>query len=269
MASLSNSTIHDWLQYNGTDLALPSCQYVNYTGHLDYSKSGIAWIDSPPDISNASCSQVCNDSTSLFEPGTNNLVNCGLWSTYLSAYTEFDSDHALTLNHNPPPVSLYNQFKKVGLDLGLIEYALSYADTISSCLQLFYYNAKFFTHADDGTTTTACTREVLFPLGSNRNTSTPTTKALQECIQSICSPITLNPDLAGIGVSSMTILEQRNTEAVIGHVVVYDPIRHLHLSSHRSDNPGMVLHSEEKEAAYECSFSCRLGRLPQGPMFLL
>ena len=209
MALLSNSSIADWLQFNGTHLGQLTCQYVNYTGHLDYIEGagGGAVIDSQPEIINANCSQVCNDSASLFAPHTNNLATCGLWSTVISAYTAFDSDNTLVLNGNKGSSDLLDDFREIGLTPNLVEYATSYADIISTCFQLLYYNAKFFTYADDGTTIGACTREQLFPLGSNMNTSIPITSALETCLNAICSPITLNPDLAGIGVSLIIVLQ--------------------------------------------------------------
>ena len=205
MALLSNSSVADWLQFNGTISDLTPCQHVNYTGHLEYIDGGGTVINSLPDISIASCAQVCNDSGSLFAPHTNNLVTCGLWSTLLSSYTFFGPNNTLLPNDNSNSTSLLSPFKDIGLSLGVLDYATAYADTISTCLQLLYYNAKFFTYSDDGTTSTACTREVLFPLGSNTNTSTPITSALQTCLEAICSPITLNPDLAGIGVRFFTV----------------------------------------------------------------
>ena len=211
MALLSNSSISDWLQFNGTNLELPPCQYVNYTGHLAHLDTGGAVIDTLPDITDASCAQVCNDSASLFAPHTNNLATCGLWSTVLSAYTVFGPDNSLLPNYNDNSTDLFDRFEKVGLDQSVLQYATSYADTISTCFQLLYYNAKFFTYSDDGDTVAACTREQLFPLGSNTNTSTIVTSALGSCLESICSPITLNPDLAGIGVS----LYPRNTVSVL------------------------------------------------------
>ena len=213
MASLANSSISTWLQFNQTSFSLPSCQYVNYTGHLKYIETGGAIIDTVPDITNVSCNQVCNDSASLFSPHTDNLVTCGLWSTLLSAYTVFGPDNSLVLNEKDQSLDLLGRFEPVGLGLDVLEYATSYADIISSCFQLLFYNAKFFTYSDDGTTVSACTREVLFPLGSNTNSTVPVQSALQECLEAICSPITLNPDLAGIGVSPSSHIAQANSQA--------------------------------------------------------
>ena len=185
---------------NETSIDPSPCQYVNYTGHLAYPDGGAAVIDTLPDITNACCTQVCDDSASLFAPHTDNLVTCGVWSTLLSAYTAFGPNNTLVPNDDKESIDLFNRFGDVGLGIGVIEYATAYADIISTCFQLLYYNARFFTYSDDGSTIGACTREVLFPLGSNMNSSTPIISALQTCLAAICSPITLNPDLAGIGV---------------------------------------------------------------------
>ena len=207
MALLSNSSVSGWLQFNGTDLGLTPCQYVNYTGHLDYLDGGGAAINSLPDITPMSCAQVCNDSASIFSPHTNNLATCGLWSSLLSAYTAFGPNNSLSPNGNRDSTDLFDRFNEVGLGADVIEYATSFADIISTCFQLLYYNAKFLTYSDDGTTVAACTREVLFPLGSNTNTTSPSTEALETCLEAICSPITLNPDLAGIGVIASFLIQ--------------------------------------------------------------
>ena len=234
MAFLSNSSLYDWLHFDGADVNLLSCQYVNYTGHLHYFDDGGAVIDSLPVIRNESCSQVCKDSASIFAPHTNNLVTCGLWSTFLSAYTVFGPDDTLLPNQDVKSLALFEQFEEVGLDQQSLKYATAYADTISTCFQLLYYNAKFFTYADDGTTIAACTREVLFPLGSNTNTSAPVTAALQTCLEAICSPITLNPDLAGVGVSfpsRSSFKSALNSMASIGNRIILIAIRYLHNST--------------------------------------
>lgn len=142
MALISNSSIRDWLQFNGAHVVIPDCQFVNYTGHLEYNSEGGDIIDSPPVITNVSCAHICHDSASIFSPKTSNLVTCGLWSTILTAYTTFGPGNALLPNQNDESAVLFNRFEEVGLNLGSIEYASAYADTISSCLQLLYYNAK-------------------------------------------------------------------------------------------------------------------------------
>lgn len=162
MALFSKSSIAEWLHFNGTDLVVPSCQYVNYTGHLEYDEEGAAFVTTPPVVTNASCAQVCSDSASLFASQSSNLVACGLWSTVLSAYTFLSPENALSLNQNNNSMDLFDQFDEVGLDTNVLEYAYAYAHTISSCLQLLYYNAKFFTFSDDGTTAAACTRIYCF-----------------------------------------------------------------------------------------------------------
>lgn len=145
MALLWNSSIYEWLQFDGVDLVVPSCQYVNYTGRLEYFEDGGSVISSLPVMSNASCAQVCNDSASVFASQTNNLVACRLWSTLLSAYTVYDDEDSLLLNQYNGSIGLFDQFRDVGLGPGVLEYASAYVNTISACFQLLYYNAKFFT----------------------------------------------------------------------------------------------------------------------------
>lgn len=222
MANLSNSSISGWVGFDTSGLpTIYPCQHVNDT-------SGIAVL------TNASCAQVCNDSVSLFwpptdNPPTNNLVTCGLWTTLMGQYTYLGPNNELQYDTTINTEGLLSPFQGTGLNESDVQYLPSYTDTISDCFERIYVNAKKFTFSDDGRAASACTRDELFPLAPSTSPSDPsgdsptygladaafkpTIDALKDCLDATCSPLTLNPDLAGIGVSLIgAAIRQGNAE---------------------------------------------------------
>lgn len=179
----SNSTIADWLHFDWKTVpALTNCQLDNM---------------------NVSCTGVCNNSTALFAGPTNNLVNCGIWTSLVMGYTESEFNQTLGPTENASIYdSLFSPFQSLDLNASNFQNTSLYADTISHCFEFLYINVKRFSFADDGKTPAACTRPDLFPV-TYGNTS------LKDCVGEICSPLTLNPDLAGIGVSPQQAWDRR------------------------------------------------------------
>ena len=177
MALVSNSSIQPWLDFSSNQVPkLRPCTTANLTI--------------------VSCAQVCNDSAVLFQDQPSNLVTCGVWTTIVGASGANES-------HNPfdsDLLQLMPIFENFGLVPSIYQYTTSYADTISDCLEFFYRNIKEWSFSDNGDTAAACTRNDLFPILTQGPIGS-TTQALEDCLKSICSPVTLNPDLAGIGVS--------------------------------------------------------------------
>lgn len=167
IALLSNSSISEWLTLNlsSPPTLVQPCLKLHITELL------------LPNLTEANCSQVCNDSTSLLYFPSNDLVTCGIF-TVLSSAGFFNSRN-----------DAYSEpFSKVGLNVNTTD-TLIYTDIISTCLTNIYVAAKWDSFADDGTIPFACSRDVLFSEG-----------ALGQCIEAICAPRTLNADVAGIGV---------------------------------------------------------------------
>ena len=189
MASHSNSSLVKWLKFDGT------------AGNLPTIPSCIALDTRNGSFADVSCAKVCNDSASLFWDQPVNLVNCGLWTSLASASSVLDVNNALVQNDNSTSKELLQHFESVNLTQETFQYATSYASVISNCMEVIYLNVKEFSFSDNGQVPSACTREQLFPFGSNDNSTKYSTDALGDCIDLICSPLTLNPDLAGIGVS--------------------------------------------------------------------
>lgn len=211
MALLSNSSLQDWIFFDetfGTNVSFPPCQHVNWTvPNADEPTHNL----SLPIITNASCTQVCNDSISLFGQ-QDNLATCGLWSTLVYAYNFDGSGADATRYIERAPVDLLSAFADVGLDAEDPTYfqsVVNYADIISPCFLYLYQNVKAWKVADDGLVPSACTKNRLFPYlpGSNITYDSAdinfnySVNALYDCLIDICSPVPLNPELAGIGVS--------------------------------------------------------------------
>ena len=171
MASVNGSSIQPWLTFNGTLHHIQPCNIVY----------------GPQDSSQTDCSNVCNHSISLFEPNNSDtLVTCGLWTTLVSSMTSTSDELG---NHLLPPddtqsLSLLKAFNAVGLDLDMIPYTQSYADTISDCLVEIYSDVKEFSYADDGTMPANCSENDIFPFGTNANSSgwNDTVKSLNTCM---------------------------------------------------------------------------------------
>ena len=175
--ALSNSLIQPWLDFSSSQVPkLLPCTNENLTI--------------------VSCAQVCNDSELLFQDQSSNLVTCGIWTTIVGANGANESDNPF----DPDLLQLMPTFANFGLVPSLYQYTTSYADTISDCLEFIYRNVKEWSFSDNGDTAAACTRNDLFPFLTPGPVNS-TTQALEDCLKSICSPVTLNPDLAGIGVS--------------------------------------------------------------------
>ena len=177
MATFPNSSIQPWLNFSTFRVpTLRPCTTMNST--------------------TVSCAQVCNDSALLFQDQPSNLVTCGIWTTLVGASGANESYDPL----DPDLLPLMQSFANLGLVPSIYQYTASYADTISDCLEFIYRNTKEWSFSDNGDTAAACTRNDLFPF-STTGPIHSTTQALEDCLKSICSPLTLNPDLAGIGVS--------------------------------------------------------------------
>ena len=221
MDLLPNSSLHNWIFFEQTirnNISFPPCQYVNWTiPNADEPTHNL----SLPIITNASCTQVCNDSRSLFGR-QDNLATCGLWSTLVYAYNFNESGADPNRYVESAPVDLLSSFANVGLDAHDPEYFQStviYADVISACFVLLDQDVKAWKSADDKSVSSACTKNGLFPYppGSNKSIMSNSSAdgyivasagALDSCLADICSPVALNPELAGIGVSLSNLVTQ-------------------------------------------------------------
>lgn len=223
MALASNSSIREWLEFNGTvPLTLQPCHQYIYPDNYKINESFIP----VPTIAN--CTQVCNDSTSLFTSPSNNLVVCGLWTQVIAYATYIGPGNSILLPNNySNPFEVYaledgtfeaidpTPFQAIGLNVNNTD-TPSYADIVSGCFMDIYSTVNVNASSGADTVPTACTKNSLFPLLTNESwtglqfssmledqgKSVPYT--VRDCIDAICSPRTVNADVAGIGVCEST-----------------------------------------------------------------
>ena len=178
MASLTDSSIQSWLTFDGTHLPpIQPCRFVNHSSAAVYS----------PNYSITDCSNVCNDSISLFEPNNSDtLVTCGLWTTLVSSMSSTPDElgNLLLPPNDTHSLSLLKKFNAVGLHQDMVQYTQSYADTISDCLVEIYSDVKEFSYADDGTMPANCSENDIFPFGTNLSSAgwNDTIQSLNTCM---------------------------------------------------------------------------------------
>ena len=183
MANLSNSSISALLDYDGTlPPIIEPCSLPDANGNQ---------ID-------VNCTQICNDSVAIFD--TDNLLICGLW-VMVSSNNPYTSPNGSQLNASDPlsVSSAFAPFQNVGFDTSSLEATATYGELISAILLRIYVAVRRSTTSDDGTIPWSCTTVSLFDLGGQEGVSS----GFSGCLDAICSPRTLNPDLAGIGVSPL------------------------------------------------------------------
>lgn len=262
MATLNHSSLQAWLNFDAVNLPpIPSCQYANFT---DPSRNATEPLDIPV-LTNASCAQVCNDTASLFALQSDNLVTCGLFTSIVSAFTYLGPNNTLVPNNDSHLDHLTSPAPWKELISNEAQYAPLYADVIGDCLEVVYYNIKEYSFSDDGHVAAACTRDQLFPFGSNSNDTHTTTSALGDCLNEICSPLTLNPDLAGVGVS-LDRMPRRPciaTQTAAGLLIFHHTVEHCYPCSYRFARSGAFVETLSESVSQNTfrKFSRSLGRL--------
>lgn len=199
MANYTNSTLTDWLSDR------PSPQLYPCYQHVSGPSFGVEVV---------SCVQVCNDIALLFDPlfQSKNLVNCGRWSALVISASPLEQgpNHTIIINDKSIQDEII-AYEAVGLNASDYHLAPESADIISTWLAYMYTSVVSFSFLDDHKVKLECTRAKMFPgMFSTTGYSTGSFEdgraALATCLDSLCSPITLNPELAGIGVSVLCLL---------------------------------------------------------------
>lgn len=190
MTGISNSSIQAWLDFRGDELpaAIAPCQDVlNYQGPISF----------------VNCTRICNNTLSLLDHTLpKNLLTCGLWSSL----TMLDYYNAL-MNSEPSDQvqALLQSFGQVGLDASNATYAYAARNAVSTCMGTLDEVTRVRSYQGDASFRGACSEQMLFP-SLSLELSTNLSMPLQACVDAICSPRTLNPDLGGIGVSDPCLL---------------------------------------------------------------
>jgi len=197
----SDCSIQPWLNFNYNQLqAVLPCHIVTFqeASPLD-AKS----------MTRASCEDTCTDSTQIFQSETDNLLTCGLWSTIASHYYAAPTARNDLSQADDSGIALYNErlgpFDDVGLDSDSLRILSNVAEAIASCFASLYLFSRYPSVADDGNVAVECTQDILFspPVDSFGWE----VSAIAGCLGKICSPRTLNPDIAGVGVFSSLVMQ--------------------------------------------------------------
>lgn len=173
----SNSSIHEWLNYPNETIDIRPCNLNN---------------------AEVACAHVCNNVTYMLYAQSTNLVTCGLWTNLAIAGSDYDNNVILHPVDSSLIQDLSSVFEEVNLNTTDLQNARNYADTITNSFLTIYQLVKASSFADNGNVPVACSKECLFPFTSALVGGGGS--SLWDCVQTICSPLTLDPDLAGIGV---------------------------------------------------------------------
>ena len=163
MANYQNSSISEWLYYNGTIIGSPKSCQVN-------GKS-----DTGP-LVDVACSAVCNSSRDIMTYTPQNIVTCGQWAWLVLAWNSTSLYNGPAIPAAGPSTfpELLHPFESVGLDAvnsgsllrhtAVIE-ALAYGAIISGYLYSQYNDARLGTSNVDlggDNFPTVCTSSILF-----------------------------------------------------------------------------------------------------------
>ena len=189
MTGVGGSSLQPWLDFNGDNLPeiIPACQVEKM------NQSGITTTD---------CTATCNATVALLDPSMpNNLLTCGLFAslTLLNQYTltrnplgTYNDSHAFY-------VPLLARFNDVGLNSTDQDYGFVARNAVSAAMTWLQQITKIQTYRGNLLLEGACSEQALFPYAlPSFNPDLP--RHLRDCVDAICAPRTLDPDLGGIGV---------------------------------------------------------------------
>ena len=139
------------------------------------------------------CTDVCSNASALFDPqAVHNLVTCGSWAEM----------QALNLSYTLYSARDFSPFWPVGLNENDTDWGSLLRGDITECFQNFYTSRLYITSAS-GALNDACNMQG-FGIGTPAGTPD-----VGLCIESLCAPLTLNPDLGGIGVSALGNIDHK------------------------------------------------------------
>ncbi|KAI4232424.1 MAG: hypothetical protein LQ352_008333 [Teloschistes flavicans] len=182
MTGITNSSIQPWLDFDGRNLpaSIPSCRYID------------EGADAYRNLSTTDCGRVCGSTQILYSTSNpNNLFTCGLWITstlnyYDAGKTQFWED-------------LLVRFEGLGLNSSNVTQAYAARNAISTTMYSLEQASVLNTYQSGSSSHGSCSEQALFPdLFSVHEPNLP--KYLHKCVNTICAPPSLNPDIGGIGV---------------------------------------------------------------------
>ena len=259
----AQSSIQPWLDFDGTNLPhVGGCQLVVAANDTDPAAT----------LKNASCIEVCSSTTSLqslfpirahgaVDP---NLANCGIWATMAAAYYK-------------TPLQLLSEADSVNW-AGFADSTLNFSVSqetrmpmlqITEILQSLYMTFHGLWLSDDSAIPLACITRLLFmtPLEDPTEAIQVSLRNLRACLEQMCSPPTLDPDLAGIGVRCVRNIINKLSLNFTGTFIFRNSVRDCYHGIRGSAGPPAPVFRGEVEGTYRHAHdsSCRL---PQESVFL-
>lgn len=184
--SILNSSIQPWLDYDGgliTDVS-PCSQWTDVPN-----------ATSPRIITTDNCAAVCNETGLLSDSAmSDNLLTCGMFAAL-----------ATTRQYTANATASLANFRHLGLDPDNMTSTNIVMDTIGYTLSTLYIQlSSWGISYDESSIPEACSGHNIFIRPNNLyqeiHHATLSTGELQSCVDSICSPRRLDPDLGGVGV---------------------------------------------------------------------
>ena len=187
----------------------PLLQWIDYASALFAAQNGYGFNQStvPTGMGCSTggpltnCSNVCSNTTQLFDPAfPENIVTCASWaSTCTFLNEEKVNSESISTNWT----FLHPPFEEVGLNLSnnssdmMVE---GLTGDVTACLADLYQRSHYSAETPD--IPSACSKSNLFSYhGTTLDLGESGTRP---CIEELCTPSQLDPDIGGIGVSPHT-----------------------------------------------------------------
>ena len=181
MAEFANSSLQFWRDFKydqSPQFVAPPCQGFS---------------------ANGDCGQICDNYVALLDPAAPvNLLACGLWTSL----TYFVFDVGLG-NLNASTAASINgslaSFETWGLPASNTTYIYQSRNAVAAVLKELNRVTRIQTYLSSESMQGSCAEQTLFPVGVEANSSDISSR-LADCLDAICAPRSLDPDLGGIGV---------------------------------------------------------------------
>ena len=118
------------------------------------------------------------------------------------------------------PDALLNPFRAIGLNRTDALDISAVKESFGSCFSAIYALSRLGTTEADGSIAASCTSNNLFPSDLSNSSVHNTTGSIANCVDAICTPATLNPDIGGIGVYLSFVIQ--NCTAMLALIALFN-----------------------------------------------
>ena len=151
--------------------------------------------------------------TSLFDPATaDNLVNCGIWTSVVGNWqARYEAIASIS-------DTLADPLRAIGLNPTIALVISAVKGSGDSCFSAVCALSGLGTIEADGSIAASCDSDNLFPNDFLNASNHNITGWIANCVDAICVPVILNPDIGGIGVYLSFVV--RNCTAMLALIVL-------------------------------------------------